>query len=360
MKPIFTLLVIGSCCLSASGQKVDLDRYDFTVMYRDLPRYALDTSYHTYSMSLDASPNVLYTLGESNPAAIIDIEGWKRVNGNGHIKIKTKVEDVMVENAEVKERIQVNKDKNGKEVSKTTYYYLQLTFTFAAYTNIVDYKGNSIWDQWHYNRSSKQTYNTQEFSSFLDAAYYLKYNNLSFTGQITKLMVSRCMQQLNSVLTENFGFPERTVRDFMWIVDSKRHPEYDDHRKAWLACKQVMFEMNPNQSLDQAREALKPVIDYFLLVTKRYPGTEKAERKLRYASYFNLSKIYYYLDDPDNAVKYAGMLVMNDFDANDGRALENAALNLKTILNRSKLTTRHFPIDIANYHEPDDADKVGN
>ena len=49
----------------------------------------------------------------------------------------------------------------------------------------------------------------------------------------------------------------------MWIVDSRKHPEYDAHREAFRTITDVLFSMNADSSIDKAREKLKPVIAYF-------------------------------------------------------------------------------------------------
>ena len=49
---------------------------------------------------------------------MIYIEGWKKLEKKGHVKIFTQLEDVFVENVEVKERVEVLKDKDGKETGK--------------------------------------------------------------------------------------------------------------------------------------------------------------------------------------------------------------------------------------------------
>jgi len=159
-------------------------------------------------------------------------------------------------------------------------------------------------------------------------------------------------EDLSNRLTANYGFTQRTVNDFMWILDTRKHPEYDAHRKAFTLVKQAMFMMNADEPVDQVREMLKPAIEYFEKIKRTYPSTNKKERKLRYASYYNLAKIYIYLDDPDAAMQEATGLVMNDFDARDGRMLENAANDLKWLLQQNKVKTRHFPVNIQDFNGP--------
>jgi hypothetical protein len=140
----------------------------------------------------------------------------------------------------------------------------------------------------------------------------------------------------------------------MWIIDSRKHPEYSSHRNAFLQLKDVLFSISANKPLDGVREQVKPVIDYFEGIKKRYTSTSKHDRKIRYASYFNLAVLYYYLDDPQAMLKEAAGLILNDFDARDGKAFETTALRLKNQFEETKINTRHFTIDPSSFRGPNE------
>jgi hypothetical protein len=70
-------------------------------------------------------------------------------------------------------------------------------------------------------------------------------------------------------------------------------------------------------------------------------------------SYYNLAKIYWYLDDPDAGLREANELVMNGFDAKDGKGLETGATNLKLQLRQAKRSSRHFRLNVEDYQGVD-------
>jgi hypothetical protein len=144
----------------------------------------------------------------------------------------------------------------------------------------------------------------------------------------------------------------------MWVLNSRKHPEYDGFQRAWMNVRQSMMEMSANEPLDNVREKLKPAIAYFSQLKKRYGSGAKNDKKILYACHFNLSKIYYYLDEPDQAMKEAGELVINGYDAKDGKQLEAVSSDLKAMMKQSKMKSRHFPVDIDSYKGPDMATKV--
>lgn len=352
MKKACTTVCLLISCLVAFNQSVDLDRYNFNASYIELPKMVIDTSYKTYFVEFDASSALIKDLEELNLEELVFIEGWRKLPRNGHVKISTRLEDVMIETVEVKERIEILKDKKGKEIGRVSHYYTQLYYTFAAETRVVDYKGSIITNLKLANRNGRQVFNGKEFSSFLEASLHYKYRSMDFVKEISKRAVQSSLNQLSSTMTHSYGYSLRSVSDFLWILDSKKHPEYEAHKRAWLSFKQAMFQMNAEEPLDQIRESLVPVIKYYQSITKKYSSRSKADRKLRYASYFNLAKIYYYLDEPDASMQQAGELTMNDYDEKDGKRLELVAAQLKTLLRLNKFTSRHFPLEIEKYTPP--------
>ena len=80
---------------------------------------------------------------------------------------------------------------------------------------------------------------------------------------------------------------------------------------------------------------MQPVIDYFENAKKQYVTSSKEDRKMRYASFYDLAKIYLYFDEPEKAMTEADALAMNDFDERDGRALRQEALVLQNKLRKN-------------------------
>jgi hypothetical protein len=62
--------------------------------------------------------------------------------------------------------------------------------------------------------------------------------------------------------------------------------------------------------------------------------------------------IYYYLDDPQAMMKEANGLVLNEFDAKDGKGFATVALRLKNQFQNTNIYTRHFQIDTTGFKGP--------
>jgi hypothetical protein len=337
----------------AFSQKVpDLDRFRFTAQFRTLPAYRLDSSYRTYNINLEGTRLMKGYLSEMEPERSVVLEGWKRLAKDGHITVDVKVEDLLPESVSVKERVEIIKDKNGRQTGTRTLYHQEVVYTFSSFADISDYKGAHIENVVLADRGHKQTYNSPEFAIRHLAEGYFLLNTVSVTERLYKNCVTRAMRYLSDRLTQNYGYGETTVTDQMWIIDSKKHPEYSAHRNTFLNMKDVLFSLSADKPLDGVREQLQPAIDYFESIKKKYTSTSKHDRKIRYASYYNLAVLYYYLDDPQAMLKEAAGLILNDFDAKDGKNLEASAIRLKNLFFQTKLNSRHFPIDITSFRGP--------
>lgn len=344
--------------LVSFSQRVDLDRFKFSSQYRSLPAFRLDSSYRTYHVSVETSRLMQGYVSGMTPEKSVILEGWRMLNKNGHLAIQVKLEDLLPQSFSVKEREEIIKDRAGKETGRRKLYSQEVVYTFSAFADITDHRGAHIENIVLADRDYKQVYRSPEFAIRYMAEGYFLVNSLTVTEQLYKNCVNRAMNYLSSRINDDFGYAERTVTDHMWILDSKKHPEYQAHRQAFLTISEVLFSISANRSLDGIREQLQPAIDYFESIKKKYPSTSKHDRKLRYASYYNLAKLYYYLDDPQAMKREASALILNDYDAKDGKALEASAMYLKNLFIQTKLDSRHFAIDTTTFKGPGETSAV--
>ena len=345
--------------LSLIAQKsVDLDKYKFSVQLRSLPERRIDSTYRTYNVEVESTKLMQSFLQNITPEKSVQLEGWKKITANGHVTIKIKLGDLLPESVSVKERSVDMKDKNGRITGKKTYYHQEVIYSFEATADLIDYKGIHLLEELLASRTYKQTYRSPEFTIRALAEGYFAVNALSVTKDLYENCVNRAMNYLSRKTTEYFGFNEATANDFMWIIDSKKHPEYKAWRNAFSQMNEVLFSMNAYTPLVGVKEQLQPVIDYFEKIKKDYSSSNRHDRKIRYGSFYNLSVLYYYLDDPQAMMKEANGLMLNDFDANDGKSFAKTATWLKSVFQQTNIYTRHFPIDTSVFKGPFEKDDV--
>ncbi len=352
MKNLILIFCASLCSVSSIAQRVDLDRFNFTASYRDFPDEPLPIEYKTYNVRIEASPSLGLGYSVTNLENLISIEGLKKVTGTGHITIIAILDDIVIEKTETKERVQVTKDKNNVEIRKS-FFATEMVYSFSARATVYDYKGNTVTSS-HIlsDRENKRTYKTPEYSNPVDAANNFNNKILEIKSNLSKQLVSGAISNLNSHLNTNYGYAIQKVNDIFWVLNNKKHPEYGEHQKAWNSFKNAIVLMNPDEPLDKVKEKLKPVIAYYDKVKTIYTASDKEAKKLRYASYYNLAKIYIYLDDPIAAMREADALAMNDFDESDGRNLRAIAENLDEQLKKNNASSRHFPVVISSFQPP--------
>lgn len=358
MKKLYILTFCFLPLLSTAQKSVDLDHHRFKVQYRSLPAIRLDSTYRTYDVQVETTQLMQSLLHDMSPENSVVLEGWRKLPQDGHITIKVRLGDLVPGSVSVKERVVTTKNGNGQVTGTKTFYYQEVVYTFAATANIYDYKGMHIMDQELADRNYKQVYRSPEFALRPMAEGYFLVNSLAVTKELYRNSVNRAMHYLSERITDNFGFSEVTVNDYMWIIDSRKHPEYSAFRQVFRQMNEVLFNMDANTPIEGVREKLKPVIDYFEKIRRDYSSNNRHDRKIRYASYFNLAVLYYYLDDPQSMMREANGLVLNDFDTKDGKAFERTATWLKNLFQQNNIYTRHFSINTASFKGPYEKDDV--
>lgn len=335
-----------------SQKNVDLDRFKFTSQFRTLPAYRLDSTYRTYNIVIEGNKLMQAYVDGMSPEKSVILEGWRRLDADGHLNIRVKLDELLPESFSVKERIEVIKDRNGKETGSRKLYHQEVVYTFSSFAEVNDYKGAHIKNIILADRGYKQVYSSPEFAVRGMAEGYFLLNTFNISAQLYKNCVNRAMRYLSEQLTDNFGYGITSITEHMWIIDSKKHPEYMAHRNAFLVLKEALFSIDANKPLDGIREQAEPAIQYFESIKKKYTSSSKHDRKIRYASYYNLAVLYYYLDDPQSMQREASGLILNDFDARDGKNLEAGAIRLKNLFQDTRMSSRHFAIDTATLRGP--------
>ncbi len=123
-------------------------------------------------------------------------------------------------------------------------------------------------------------------------------------------------------------------------MDAK-NDEGKTQTEAIEAVKEIFKGMKADEPTDQIATNVQPLIEYFESLKTKYATDDKPGRKMRYSAYYNLAKIYLFLDQPDKAIKEGEAFVANDYDPKDGKRLIEEANKLKELFAATKFTNRH-------------------
>jgi hypothetical protein len=202
------------------------------------------------------------------------------------------------------------------------------------------------------DRSYKRVYKSPEFTNRVIAAGYFLANSLAVTKELFRESVTNAMHRLSSRLNKNFGYEAVTANDIMWVIDSRKHPEYNNWRNAIRQINDVLFELNASTPANSTKQKVQPAINYLEKIKNLYSSNNRHDRKLRYGCYYNLAVLYYYLDDPQAMMKEANGLELNDFDSRDAKGFKETATWLKRSFEQNNIYTRHFAIDPESFKGP--------
>ncbi|MBP7273590.1 MAG: hypothetical protein KA974_07100 [Saprospiraceae bacterium] len=379
MKQLSVLTILTLCSTFIWAQKVDLDRFSFKVKYQKLPLHYSQLSERTFDVVGDVgAPFVSYLTNESL-AEGINIEGWKRTSDNPTVKADIALIDFAFINSNIENRVEETKDKNGKVTGSKYYYYVKSTYYGKGKATIEGPYVTQKPEQKNANKKEKKeekpankflagaemeestneneqegkkstfTLNsnmenkTSEYTTSSEATKDFRLNESKYREAKLREYIDNAKNNLNNSLNNTYGFPKYERSEYLWILDSKDHPEYKDQQQAIEAVKVLFGNMKHDVPVDGLKKNLNPLIDYFNTLKTKYKSDEKRDKKMRYSAYYNLSKIYLYLDEPDNAIKEAKGLIANDYDTKDGESLIKEANELKDLFSKTKYTSRHNP-----------------
>lgn len=337
-KTLLSAMVLFFTVVSMYAQKVDLDREYIKVKYVNLPSEPIqDASLRTYVVKTNAR--------DYDGDKIIDgitLHGFEKRTDKGTVTIDVSVEGVMIEKTEIAKREVENKDKEGNVTSVDRYYTPKIYYETKGRANI----SNEAGEGYSYRLGGKSSYSGSEYSSYSKASEYLKNNRDNLKDKFQSDFINGIPKTVSRSVNRKYGYPTYVDNVLFWILDSKKNPEYQGHKDALANIKTLLGKIKANESIEGLTAELKPIEDYFLSVIPKFPTVKKKKhRKMRYASYYNLGKLYYYLDMPDKAIEYANKVIENNYDKGDGKRLIKDSEALKKMFGINKVKTTHFPVN---------------
>ncbi|KAB1160334.1 hypothetical protein F7018_00210 [Tenacibaculum aiptasiae] len=317
-----------------AAQSTNLDRERFSVSYVKLPSDPIiDHDKRTFSINLNG----------------ISIQGYSRVNAPGTLDIKYNFEGTTVSDISIEKIKHEKKNKDGKVISVSYTYKAKAKYTSRATINVINSFNGKSYEQ---NFQEKSYYTSNAYNSYYKAERHYAINKYDIKSNHRSKHKTGIKSSIKSYLNSRYGYiPFTTNREFLWILGSDRHPEHKKHHEAYNKVKTIFAKMKYDEPMDEIHKELEPVIQYFNDVIPRYPGKKRKMRKVKYASYYNLANIYYYLDMPEKVKENAQKLIENGYDKSDGKRFLRYADALIKDLETNQMKSRHMKViteDLSN------------
>jgi hypothetical protein len=354
MRKFLLLPAILFCSSLIIAQKVDLDKFKFKTAYLRLPNNPLPEEYTTFSTKFIANGINLndagWSGGESSlEAAYFTINGFKRVANGGHFTIKVQIDGYDFGKPTTEKKEEKTKSKEGVETITTTYRVVFKYFVPMMYT-ITDLDGKVLQDGALTDGGREKTYESSYYSTTAALEKYWNENAASTKRGLLGGYISEKLSAFQARLNREFGYNPVAESDVLWITDSPKHPENKAYQKACADAKAALEEMTTTKPVSLVK--MKPIIAYFDSLLMKYPKDEKSDKKLRFGAWYNMSTIYYWLEDYNNAIRCGEGLIANDYDKSDGKALKEMSTKMKTRMATSPIKTIHYTRDVTNAMAP--------
>jgi hypothetical protein len=342
MKKIIFIAFFIFCFAGTFAQSTDLDPETYNVSYVELPeKPILDKKNRTYSFFVNMDNYLSYSQSKFFVQNQVNISGFEKKDKNGYLSIEVNMTAPIVTSRTITTRTVKSKDKRGVETSKN-YYTSVNNYNQSGTAKIVSNDGK-INDLINFTASRNQ--NSTEFDSYSQAQNY----QYSVTRIIYSNYANEVINKLNTVLNNDYGYPIKQGTDKLWILANKKHPEQAAHYNAYLQTKEVLNKMNFANPVAGFEAELKEPMAYFESLPSKYQEDKKADRKIRYSAYYNLAKIYKYLDNPTKSNEYCQKLIDNDYDKSDGKSMMDENNYLLDLLQANGIKTTHFPVETKNF-----------
>ncbi|MDR1896960.1 MAG: hypothetical protein LBR10_09250 [Prevotellaceae bacterium] len=341
---IFSFLHLLLSTAVAQTKSVDIDNHWFTCSYRSLPTQPRTPVFFYYTTVVEATGVVQKNISveEINNALLVHGQTKTDEPNDAQLSLELKLGNIIISNSDVNERKQEVKDRSGKVTAVNYFYSAHVTYTFEA-SGIIRSGEQILYNVVFYNRKGNITYVSEEFTKRKNAADFWNNNREVLISDFYRQHSLKSAEHLSSTATGRYGFKSEYGRDILKIIDEKKHNENEPFRNAVASLREALQSMTIETPMN--RDTVNHLIEYFESIPEKYTDPKhKADVRLRYAAYFNLSKIYFYLDEPDNAAKYATLLVANGLDVKDGEKLKKEALELKSAFEKTGIKSRHLLI----------------
>lgn len=340
---VLFLMPLLSFGVIAQTKNVNVNNFWFSYAYRALPTKPLDPMYFNYAVKINATSIVKNNVQIEEIANALNIRGQVKTENfaDASVLLELSLGNIHISSSNVDERKEESKDKEGKVTSTRYYYSAIVNYTYESSYRVVQ-GDKTLMESAIYSSSNTLTYKTSEYGTRKEAADYWNNNREMLVSGFYRDLIFKSADVATNRASSAYGFPSYSnVRDVIKTMSEKKHNENTTLREVTASLKNELQAMTPNIPLN--REKIGDIIAYYKNLPVKYADPKsKADQHIRYIAYYNLCKIYYFLDEPENVAQYADLITSNGYDHKDGEKLKKAANELMAAFDRTGIHSRHF------------------
>lgn len=213
-------------------------------------------------LRVSTSPDVSVVRATEAIYDAITVDGFKRTETKLAVGIRLSISDVRFQGSESTSRYEDVKDKDGKITGRTYHYKITARYSVngsysimgpgkddevkkpepapAAKTNLFLANVTKAPDQAAPNEGKRigggqlpmqLVFTSQEYTTSGQAEQYFERNQPAIRTDLVSNYVNGGIASVNADANALFGYTPVGGRDFLWILDLEKHPEFESSRK---------------------------------------------------------------------------------------------------------------------------------
>lgn len=381
MRQYFLTIALFLTLSVSFTQKVDIDNYRIYISCVDLPVNYVPEKARTFTLKLSGDPAFI----TRDKIDLIKIYGWTKVDNKAGMDVKVNIKGFFAGSPSATQRVDEKKDKDGNVISKNIYHRIRLNNTARGEIRVygirdeMTSKGAVKDEKKILKKKSEEASNpflknvdtrddgtsSGDIHSEIPVAYI---ENLDYTytyetreylnkDEAQKEYAANAQIQIRNhenqyrsdypadvtkFLNRNYGYKPAKYWAKFKRLDTEEHPEFSMFDNATKAIKVIFAKMRYNLPTTQIERDLQPVIDYFQGLTQKYRGSSKHEKNLRGAAYYNLARIYQFLDQHDKVFEIGKAIIATGHDEDEGRDFIKESEEIQRKLDFHQMISRHI------------------
>ncbi len=297
----------------------------FTYQTIKLPEMALPAT-RTYSMFLETSAD--YGNLALQYQNVIQIPGWNKASA-GEYAVDVKFFPIQYHKPFIINRQKYIKDTAGVIVDTIFFFRNVYKARGLGSLQIINNKNHTIYGN-NLNEVCLET-TGREFRSKRAARKHRFREANRLQQQMVNDFAQAMTNQVNNRLDVLLGTYPITKRKSLMIVRNKKHKEFTLMNSFFNRFVKIADRVNATSDLSQIESKLYSEIAYLNNIENKYRGNKKADKKMRYMAYNNLSVIYDMLEMPKKSMFYAQKIRDNSFRKYNAGGMIAKAQNMERL-----------------------------
>ena len=335
---LFILFLSGNVYAQKS---VNVDNLRFSYFERQLPQRPLNPPFFYYAVKIDLPGSIKNFVDEQGLYEIAQIVGQRVAYepADDDVIINVKMSPVIIIGNSVKERIAEKKARDGT-ITKDYFYKMVVVYSFES-NAVVAKKGAVLYRFSMLSRINNISFESIEYKTRKEASDFWRNNREVLIEQFTRECAEKSMVTLSKSLNGFYGFPIIRESALIKTINERNHSENEILRANSNEIKSRMEALDGMTPLTE--DDMADVIDYFKSIPDKYKDTSsKADAQLRYVAYFNLCRIYMFINQPEQVKEWADLLFTNGIDKKDAQGLKKEADAMTKRFDKFGIRTAQF------------------